>query len=208
MAFISSIPISSNGHAKLGSCAQKVRASHMFCTRSMKRAFVSTHQRDLGSKSTLMMTASVGNQAVEFNLPINGGKMLSMDDLNKKADIVVLYFYPKDATSGCTVEAKDFRDLLPQFQQLNATVVGISSDSVESHDAFVQDLQLTFPLISDDGTLVDGYGAWKMKDFGTGEMKVINRSTFVIQKGQVVKEWRGVKSGGHAAEVLEAVKQL
>lgn len=76
-----------------------------------------------------------------------------------------MYFYPRDATSGCTVEAQDFRDLAPQLQELDATVVGVSRDSVESHDAFSKDLDLNFPLISDDGTLSEGYDVWKVRSF-------------------------------------------
>lgn len=111
---------------------------------------------------TLQMTVTVGSPAVDFSLPISGGGTLSSADLQSKATSVIIYFYPRDATPGCTTEAKDFRGLKPELDELNATVVGVSRDSVESHDAFVKDLDLNFPLITDDGTLTEGYGVWKV----------------------------------------------
>lgn len=112
------------------------------------------------------MSASVGSPVVDFALPVTGGATLSMADLFQKAKTVILYFYPRDATPGCTVEAGDFRDLLPQLEEMNATVVGVSRDSVDSHDTFSQELSLNFPLISDDGTLTEGYGVWKVRILG------------------------------------------
>lgn len=154
------------------------------------------------------MAVGVGSPPVNFSLPITDGSTLTLADLTAKSPTTIIYFYPKDATSGCTVEAGDFRDLLPEFEKLGASVVGVSRDSVESHQAFASDLGLTFPLIADDGTLSEGYGVLKLKKLGDMEIMAIERSTFVIQGGVVVKEWRGVKSGGHVQDVLEAVRQL
>ncbi|CDF37712.1 unnamed protein product [Chondrus crispus] len=154
------------------------------------------------------MSVTVGSPAVDFSLPTSGGGTLSAADLQAKAEFVIIYFYPRDATPGCTTEAKDFRDLAPQLEQLNATVVGVSRDSVESHDAFVKDLDLNFPLITDDGTLTEGYGVWKLRKLGDKEMMIVERSTFILRGGKVVKEWRGVKSTGHAAAVVESLKSL
>lgn len=120
----------------------------------------------------------------------------------------MLYFYPRDATPGCTVEASDFRDLLPEFEAVGATVVGVSRDSVDSHRAFAEELGLNFALVADDGTLSEGYGVWKMMKRGEREFMAIERSTFVIRGGSVVREWRGIKSAGHADEVLKAVKEM
>lgn len=106
------------------------------------------------------MEVGVGSAIPTFDLPTNGGGSLSDADVAKGPTIV--YFYPRDATPGCTTEAKDFRDLLPQLADVGASVVGVSKDSVESHDRFVAALDLPFPLVSDDGTLVEGFGVWKV----------------------------------------------
>lgn len=141
-----------------------------------------------------------------FSLPTNGGGTFSSSDLAQGTTIV--YFYPRDATSGCTVEAQDFRDLMPTLGELGVGVVGVSRDSVESHDKFAADLELPFPLISDDGTLTEGMGVWKLRKMADKEFMGIERSTFVVRDGAVVHEWRGVKSGGHAAAVVDAVRDM
>lgn len=155
------------------------------------------------------MAVAVGGAAVDFSLPATGvdaGK-LSLGDLEgNKA--VVLYFYPKDATPGCTVEAGDFRDAKSVLEPLGCAVVGVSKDDVESHEDFAKDECLNFPLVSDDGTLCEGYGVWKERNMFGKTFMGIERSTFLLIGGKVVKEWRGVKSGGHAADVVEAVKEL
>lgn len=101
-----------------------------------------------------------GTDLLDFSLPTNGGGTLTTDDI--KAGPTIVYFYPRDATPGCTTEAKDFRDLQDELNELGAKVVGVSKDSVESHDKFVAKHELPFPLISDDGTLVEGFGVWKV----------------------------------------------
>lgn len=106
------------------------------------------------------MSLSVGSPLPSFSLPATGTGTLSADDVS--AGPTILYFYPKDATSGCTVEAKDFRDMYDQLKTLGATVVGVSKDDMDSHDKFVADLNLPFPLISDDGTLSEAFGVWKV----------------------------------------------
>lgn len=106
------------------------------------------------------MQVTVGSEIPSFSLPTNGGGTLSDGDISEGPTI--LYFYPRDATPGCTTEAKDFRDFMPTLEQMGVKVVGVSRDSVESHDKFAADLDLPFPLISDDGTLTEGMDVWKV----------------------------------------------
>lgn len=106
------------------------------------------------------MDVGVGSDLPEFNLPTNGGGMMSSQEISNGTTI--MYFYPRDATPGCTTEAKDFRDLMPQLEELKVGVLGVSKDSVDSHDKFVDKFDLPFPLISDDGTLSEGLGVWKV----------------------------------------------
>ena len=154
------------------------------------------------------MSVQVGDKAPDFNLPTDGGKSLSMGDLKGKN--VVLYFYPKDDTPGCTREACSFRDNLPKFSAMDATIVGVSSDSSESHDAFKAKFQLPFPLVSDvDGKLSEGYGVWVERERDGKKFFGINRSTFLIDKAGVIRrEWRGVNVDGHSEEILAAVNAL
>jgi peroxiredoxin Q/BCP len=123
---------------------------------------------------------------------------------------VVLYFYPKDNTPGCTTEGADFRDLHKQFTKLGAVVAGISRDTVKSHDAFRTKMAFPFPLISDaDEKLCSQFDVIKMKNMYGKQVRGIERSTFLIgPDGKLVREWRKVKVAGHAAEVLEAVRAL
>ena len=131
-----------------------------------------------------------------------------MGDLKGKN--VVLYFYPKDDTPGCTREACSFRDNLPKFSAMDATIVGVSRDSSESHDAFKAKFQLPFPLVSDvDGKLSEGYGVWVERERDGKKFFGINRSTFLIDKAGVIRrEWRGVNVDGHSEEILAAVNAL
>ena len=154
------------------------------------------------------MSVQVGDKAPDFNLPTDGGKSLSMGDLKGKN--VVLYFYPKDDTPGCTREACSFRDNLPKFSAMDATIVGVSRDSSESHDAFKAKFQLPFPLVSDvDGKLSEGYGVWVERERDGKKFFGINRSTFLIDKAGVIRrEWRGVNVDGHSEEILAAVNAL
>jgi len=151
---------------------------------------------------------AIGEKVPDFDLPINGGGKLSLQALAGKN--AVIYFYPKDNTSGCTTEAKDFRDLYDRFKALNTEVIGVSRDSVKSHDNFVQKLDLPFPLISDgDETLCNHFGVIQEKKmYGRTFMGVV-RSTYLIDKeGTLVKAWPKVRVKGHAQAVLEAVENL
>ena len=123
---------------------------------------------------------------------------------------VVLYFYPKDNTPGCTTEGAAFRDLHPEFRKLGAVVAGVSRDSLKSHESFKAKMGFPFPLISDPGeALCTRFGVIKMKNMYGKKVRGIERSTFVIDgDGNIAREWRGVKVPGHAEEVLEFVKTL
>lgn len=155
------------------------------------------------------MSTMTGLRAPSFDLPASGGKRLSLAALQDK--IVVLYFYPKDMTSGCTTQAETFRDLHDDFLAAGAVVVGVSRDSVRKHDQFVEKHSLPFPLLSDEetGSLCDAYGVWVEKSMYGRKYMGIDRSTFLIAPGgEIVLEWRKVKIPGHVAEVLEAVRQI
>ncbi len=154
------------------------------------------------------MSIEVGDQAPDFTLPSDGGGTVALKAL--KGSPVVLYFYPKDDTSGCTAQACAFRDALPDFSKVKAGVVGISRDSVASHDKFKQKYELPFPLASDeDGKVCDAYGVWVEKSMYGRKYMGIERATFLIDgEGVVRKIWRKVKVPGHAEEVLEAVREL
>ena len=123
---------------------------------------------------------------------------------------VVLYFYPKDNTPGCTTEGMQFRDLYPQFRKAGAVVAGISRDSLKSHANFKEKMDFPFPLLSDaDEALCTRFGVIKMTNMYGKKVRGIERSTFVVDKaGRLAREWRGVKVPGHAQEVLEFVKTL
>ena len=154
------------------------------------------------------MSVEVGDKAPDFTLPSDGGGKVSLKALKGKA--VVLYFYPKDDTSGCTAESCAFRDALPNFSKVKAAIVGISRDSVASHDKFKAKYGLTFPLASDeDGKVCEAYGTWVEKSMYGRKYMGIERSTFLIDaKGVVRNVWRKVKVPGHAEEVLEAAAAL
>jgi thioredoxin-dependent peroxiredoxin len=155
------------------------------------------------------VSLEAGDKAPDFTLPADGGGTVSLKALKGKP--VVLYFYPKDDTSGCTAEACAFRDALPDFSRVKAEIVGISRDSVASHDEFKKKkFKLPFPLASDeDGTVCQAYGVWVEKIMYGRKYMGIERSTFLIDaKGAVRKVWRKGKVPGHAEEVLEAVRAL
>ena len=123
---------------------------------------------------------------------------------------VVLYFYPKDNTPGCTTEGMQFRDLYPQFEKAGAVVAGVSRDSLKSHENFSSKMGFPFPLLSDaDEALCTQFGVIKMKNMYGKKVRGIERSTFVIDSsGKLAREWRGVKVPGHAQEVLDFVRTL
>ena len=139
---------------------------------------------------------------------LDSGSNLSTLDLVGKP--LVVYFYPKDDTSGCTAEACAFRDALPNFSKLGIAVIGVSKDSIVSHEKFSKKYQLSFPLISDeDGVLCEKYGVWKKKSMYGRSYMGIERSTFLIDgKGVIRALWRKVNVPGHAEEVKKAIAEL
>ncbi|MCC7048181.1 MAG: thioredoxin-dependent thiol peroxidase [Alphaproteobacteria bacterium] len=154
------------------------------------------------------MSVDVGKKAPDFTMPTDGGGTVSLSKLKGKP--VVLYFYPKDNTSGCTKEACDFRDAMPDFGKLKATVIGVSKDSAKSHDGFKAKQKLNFMLGSDeDGKVCAAYGAWIEKSMYGRKYMGIDRSTYLIDASGVVRNiWRKVKVPGHVDEVLAALKAL
>jgi peroxiredoxin Q/BCP len=150
-----------------------------------------------------------GEKAPDFTRPATGGKTISlMDYAGKKA--VVLYFYPKDDTPGCTKEACFFRDIQAEFDAAGAAILGVSVDSVRSHEKFAEKYHLPFPLLSDeDKTVVNAYGVWRQKsNYGKTYFGTV-RTTFLIDtQGVIRKIWPEVKVEGHVDEVLGAVRAL
>lgn len=154
------------------------------------------------------MTLAVGDQAPDFTLPTDGGRELSLAELKGKK--VVLYFYPKDSTPGCTTQAQGFRDLKDQFDAANCVVVGVSKDSIKRHDNFKAKQELNFDLVSDENSdLCEQYDVWKEKSMYGKTFWGIVRTTFLIDEDGIVRTiWPKVKVKGHVEEVLEAVKSL
>ena len=149
----------------------------------------------------------VGQLAPDFNLASTDDRDVRLSDFKGK-QAVVLYFYPRDDTPGCTVEACSFRDLRSLFHEHGAEILGVSTDSIKSHKKFQQKYQLTFPLLADpDHAVADQYGVWQHKRFMGREYMGIARTTFVIDKNGTIKAvFPNVKVEGHAGEVLEALK--
>lgn len=149
-----------------------------------------------------------GQLAPDFELPATGGHPIRLSD--QRGKLVVLYFYPKDNTPGCTTEGQDYRDLYDLFQALDCEVFGISRDSVISHEGFKAKLGLPFELLSDqDERVCEAYGVIKMKNMYGKKVRGIERSTFVIDRdGIIAREWRAVKVPNHARDVLEFVRTL
>ncbi|MFN0042777.1 MAG: thioredoxin-dependent thiol peroxidase [Alphaproteobacteria bacterium] len=154
------------------------------------------------------MTIEVGDRAPAFHLQTDGASAIKLAALKGKN--VVLYFYPKDNTSGCTAQACAFRDLHPKFKKLNAVVIGVSRDSVKSHDGFKDKYKLPFALGADeDGKVSAAYGTWIKKSMYGRSYMGMERATFLIDKQGVIRNaWRKVKVPGHIDEVLEALKAL
>ena len=148
-----------------------------------------------------------GDKAPEFSLAASDGKNVSLKDFKGKAK-VVLYFYPKDDTPGCTVEACGFRDSVKAIQKTDTVVLGISPDGVNSHQKFVEKFKLPFILLSDEDKKVCGaYGVWVKKSMYGREYMGVARTTFVIGKdGKIEKIYEKVKPDGHAEEILEFLK--
>ena len=154
------------------------------------------------------MSVSVGEKAPDFTMSTDGNGSVSLSKLRGKP--VVLYFYPKDDTTGCTAEACGFRDTFPDYGKTGAVVIGVSRDSVASHDKFKKKHELPFILASDaDGKVTERYGVWVEKSMYGRKYMGIDRSTFLIDKDGVVRgAWHKVKVPGHVAEVLKAAKAL
>jgi peroxiredoxin Q/BCP len=150
----------------------------------------------------------VGLEVPDFSLPATGGQTFRLADLRGKP--LVIYFYPKDSTPGCTTEAQQFRDLHADFQSAGGSVWGVSRDSLKSHESFKAKLGLPFELICDcDETACTLFDVIKMKNMYGKQVKGIERSTFLIDRaGRLAHEWRGVKADGHAAAVLAALRRL
>jgi peroxiredoxin Q/BCP len=149
-----------------------------------------------------------GNPAPKFTLTATDGSKVRLADL--KGAPVVLYFYPKDDTPGCTIEACAFRDRKSDLEALGAHVFGISPDDVDSHQAFTEKFELNFPLLADtDHAVAEKYGAWREKNRYGKKSMGIQRSTFIIDaQGKVARMWKAVKVDGHDDKVLEALEEL
>jgi peroxiredoxin Q/BCP len=154
------------------------------------------------------MGVEAGSKAPVFRMPTDSGGQIASADLKGKQ--VVLYFYPKDDTSGCTKEACAFRDALPAFQKANTTVIGVSRDSVASHAKFKKKYGLSFPLASDEaGAASNAFGTWVEKSMYGRKYMGMERATFLIDdKGVVRQVWRKVKVPGHVEQVLAAAQAL
>ncbi|HEU5177015.1 MAG TPA: peroxiredoxin [Burkholderiales bacterium] len=150
----------------------------------------------------------LGKPVADFSLPSTGNTTFQLS--GTRGSKVVLYFYPKDNTPGCTTQGSDFRDLHAQFKRAGTQVFGISRDSVKSHEGFKARMKFPFELLSDPDEAVCGqFGVMKLKNMYGRKVRGIERSTFVIdEKGVLAREWRGVKVPGHVQEVLNFVKAL
>jgi peroxiredoxin Q/BCP len=154
------------------------------------------------------MTLNVGDMAPLFSLSADDDTIVSLADFKGKN--VVLYFYPKDDTPGCTLEACGFQDALSSIEDLNAVILGVSKDSTSSHKKFKNKHHLTFPLLSDaEGLVCEAYGTWGEKSMYGKKYMGIDRATFLIDGQGVLRQiWRGVKVAGHIPAVLEALKEI
>jgi peroxiredoxin Q/BCP len=149
-----------------------------------------------------------GDAAPDFTLPSDDGQEISLKSLRGKN--VVLYFYPKDDTPGCTTESCDFRDRIKDFGKLDAVVLGVSKDNLKKHARFREKYSLNFPLLSDEeGEICAKYGVWKEKSMYGKKYMGIERSTFLIdRKGKIAKSWRKVSITGHAENVRQEAAKL
>jgi peroxiredoxin Q/BCP len=156
----------------------------------------------------MMHTPMLNQSVADFQLPATSGKTFQLSEYAGKN--VVIYFYPKDSTPGCTTQGIQFRDAYAQFQALNTEIFGVSRDSLKSHENFKAKFTFPFELLSDTEELACAlFGVIKMKNMYGKQVRGIERSTFVIDaNGKLIKEWRGVKVDGHAAEVLSFIQTL
>ncbi len=152
------------------------------------------------------MTIEIGQKAPDIECDASNGEKVKISNFRGKN--VVLYFYPKDMTPGCTTQACDFRDLHANFAEINAVILGVSPDPIERHHKFIEKHGLPFLLLADvDHQLAEAYGVWKLKKNFGKEYMGIERSTFIIdQDGKLVKEWRKVKVKDHVTEALQFIK--
>jgi peroxiredoxin Q/BCP len=164
-----------------------------------------TTQKELDSAGNRV---AIGKPVPNFSLPATSEQNISLKDL--KGRHVVLYFYPKDSTSGCTLEGQDFRDHFAKFTKEHAVILGVSRDTLRSHENFKANEKFPFELLSDDAEILCGlFDVIKMKNMYGKQVRGIERSTFLIDsQGVLRQEWRKVKVEGHVNEVLAAVKQL
>lgn len=153
------------------------------------------------------MAVTVGEQAPQFKLKNQDGDLVSLADYKGKN--IVLYFYPKDMTPGCTTQACNFRDNYAQFDELNTVVLGISPDPIERHQKFIDKHDLPFPLLADtENEVAELYDVWKLKKMFGREFYGIERSTFIIDaEGIVQKEWRRIRVKGHIDQTLEFIQE-
>lgn len=153
------------------------------------------------------MTVEIGIQAPDFELEASNGETIKLS--NYKGKNVVLYFYPKDMTPGCTTQACDFRDQSQLFHELDAVILGVSTDPVNRHQKFVEKYGLPFLLLADtDHEVAETYGVWKLKKNFGKEYMGIERSTFIINKeGKLVKEWRKIQVKGHVEDALTYIRE-
>ena len=154
------------------------------------------------------MSPQIGDKAPAFTMPADGGGEVSLASL--KGRPVILYFYPRDDTPGCTTEACGFRDAMPDFSKLDAAIVGVSRDTVAKHDKFKAKYELPFTLGADDtGAVTEAYGVWVEKSMYGRKSMGIERATFLIDGAGVIRGiWRKVKVKGHVEEVLAALQAL
>jgi peroxiredoxin Q/BCP len=154
-----------------------------------------------------MMTVEIGMKAPEFEVEASNGETVKLS--NFRGTNVVVYFYPKDMTPGCTTEACDFRDQIQKFNELDAVILGVSTDPIDRHQKFVEKYGLPFLLLADtEHQLADAFGVWKLKKNFGKEYMGIERSTFIIDKdGNLKKEWRKVQVKGHVEDALTYIRE-
>ncbi|ADI00218.1 thioredoxin-dependent thiol peroxidase [Salisediminibacterium selenitireducens] len=154
------------------------------------------------------MSLTKGDQVPQVPVTSTTGEAVTLDQY--KGKYVVLYFYPKDMTPGCTTEACDFRDHHEQFQELDAVILGVSPDPVKRHESFINKHELPFELLADEeNELAEAFGTWKLKKNFGKEYMGIERSTFLIDpEGTIIEEWRKVKVKGHVEEALQHLRSL
>ena len=155
-----------------------------------------------------MATLTIGKAVPDFTVPATGDQTITLSELRGKN--IVIYFYPKDSTPGCTLEGQDFRDNLSKFKRQKCLIFGVSRDSIKSHENFKEKQAFTFDLLSDkDETLCELFSVMKMKNMYGKKVRGVERSTFLIDaEGILRQEWRGVKVKGHVEEVLQSVKEI